>query len=794
MANEIKGTPQSARTAVETSQPGTPAGKESFLARATAALAACLTRLLRLARYAYLLRVPILVGVFLFAFPVLALAPGSGLRSLFQNLFLMGPLATFWSTVAALVLAWSVLLTGRIVLLNCEDRFNVPSKMTAATLKGWHFFGILALALPAILGQFTQQGDFRPNEGLCMPCVWAVVAAAFFAYLLAFVALWVAVWLAPPGTQGSALTFPCFPFMRRWLQWADRHHVLPKGLRLGLWIRRRLPGSLWRGYLASDGFLWSGHWLALLFGLATAALYFFIDWWHGRSVGLQDASVTALTFVLILLLNTNWILSFAAFFLDHFRIPVLLPLALFALISGNVRSSDHFFQVQPGKDRSALSPGDVLRARSNKPIVVIATAGGGIQAAAWTTQVLAGLQQQYEEWYPGQSFAENVTVISSVSGGATGSMFYANLYDRTLPQHFDAKKLLTLTDVASLSSLDDVAWALVYHDIPRIFFSSRNKIFDRGYILEETWKERGKINQPLSGWRDGLKDGWRPAMIFNSTIAETGEQLAFSTTRWKQELDPETNKEIVPRRRDFYDMYSKEGLDLPVVTAVRLAASFPYVTPAARPNTPAPDDYHMIDGGYYDNYGVSNLIAWLEEGLTDLQSTCNQSGSGPKDKQPCAMPQILVIQIRSFPPDAEAQPRKKGWGFQLYAPIEGLISVRSTAQLVRDREALTLFSRRWESKDPRIAPVNMQFATFEFGGCKTDEEGPQGKNKAIRDKAVNPPLSWAMNPSQVQAVKDDWNARVARANACKSDPNIDKVRCFFDPHSTRCGNLPHGPD
>jgi hypothetical protein len=425
------------------------------------------TRLLRIARYAYLLRVPIIIAVVLFAFPFAALLQKSPLRVLLQNLFLLDggdttwPWPTFWSTMAALVLSWSILLTARIVLLNCKDRFNLPSVMTAADLRGWPFFAIVTLALPTILGQFTQQGDFRPSQGFCLSCVFAVLAGTFCAYILAFAALWFAVLLAPPRTQGSALTFPCLAFMRAWLNWADNHHVLPKGIRAGFWARKNLPCSLWSGYIAHDGFMWSGHWLALLFGLATFVIYFFIDWWHGNNLG-EVSQVTALTFILLLLLNANWVAAFVGFFLDRFRIPVLVPLALVALIAGNNRASDHYFHVEPiAAGTGAIPPGEVLRARKGKPIVVIATAGGGIQAATWTTQVLTGLEEEVERWKPGQHFFEHVTVISSVSGGATGSMFYLNLYDPAISQHFHFDQLSGLVQLASQPSLDDVAWAFV---------------------------------------------------------------------------------------------------------------------------------------------------------------------------------------------------------------------------------------------------------------------------------------------------------------------------------------------
>ena len=195
----------------------------------------------------------------------------------------------------------------------------------------------------------------------------------------------------------------------------------------------------------------------------------------------------------------------------------------------------------------------------------------------------------------------------------------------------------------------------------------------------------------------------------------------------------------------------------------------------------------MIDGGYYDNYGISSLIVWLEQGLTELRHACEQTSRGSKEKQPCSstvLPRILVVQIRPFPGDEEAQPKKKGWAFQLYAPIKGLLSVRSTPQLLRDREALTLFAQRWEPGDVTTSQAKILFATFEFGGFNATE----------RDKAVNPPLSWAMSPSQIQAVKEDWTERVNHADPNQDDPNVNQVHCFFDPSFSLCDKLSRAPE
>src|SRR5215469_17207795 len=100
------------------------------------------------AAYLYLRRVPILIGAFIFVFPFLALWPESHLTALFQNLFMLGPAGTFWCATAVAVLIWSLLFTGRLVLVNGQDRFNRPQPIAADKLSGRSLLTVLIVALP----------------------------------------------------------------------------------------------------------------------------------------------------------------------------------------------------------------------------------------------------------------------------------------------------------------------------------------------------------------------------------------------------------------------------------------------------------------------------------------------------------------------------------------------------------------------------------------------------------------------------------------------------------------------
>jgi hypothetical protein len=51
-----------------------------------------------------------------------------------------------------------------------------------------------------------------------------------------------------------------------------------------------------------------------------------------------------------------------------------------------------------------------------------------------------------------------------------------------------------------------------------------------------------------------------------------------------------------------------------------------------------------------------------------------------------------------------------------------------------------------------------------------------------------------MNPSQIQAIKDDWSGRINRQDPNQDDANIDRVHCFFDPGFLRCPGLTNQPE
>src|SRR5690606_7920727 len=115
------------------------------------------------------------------------------------------------------------------------------------------------------------------------------------------------------------------------------------------------------------------------------------------------------------------------------------------------------------------------------------------------------------------------------------------------------------------------------------------------------------------------------------TVMETGERLMLTglnfPIRSSLTNEPQAMGDVrdsayqdtaglrAPTHREYLQMEPEVGL--PLWTAARLSATFPYVTPAARPELSISGktdavarrrSFHLIDGGYYDNYGVAAAL------------------------------------------------------------------------------------------------------------------------------------------------------------------------------------------
>ena len=241
------------------------------------------------------------------------------------------------------------------------------------------------------------------------------------------------------------------------------------------------------------------------------------------------------------------------------------------------------------------------------PLIVVAVDGGGIRAAVWTTVVMAQLERDLP------AFPYLVRVVTGASGGMVGIASYvASLQPpgsahrhRDLPG--DPVSHAELVDRVATDSLGTVARELVFKDVflpPFLHPTS-----DRGLALERAWEKSTRIlGRPFADLGAGEAAGWRPSLIVSPLILEDGRRLLISNLDVSDLATVPVEPPSLQALEYFGHIEPRPGT-LRVSTAVRLNASFPYVSPAAQLPTDPPR--HTLDAGYYDEHGVELAGTWI---------------------------------------------------------------------------------------------------------------------------------------------------------------------------------------
>ena len=689
--------------------------------------------------YIYLLRVPLLIWIFLVAFPWVAVprhAPaGSLLRGIFdisgrsEPLSILCALSFFLVTLASLLAAAAIGLTARLILLDGEERFgtgHIPRRPGVRLM-----YRLIPLLVPFSLLVGVCVETYTSSDG---GVGWWAAALGIPSGVAVFVfvmrplhdALWDRVILQKTGNSGF--------LPESFWNWA----VPPTTFVLELAV---LPLALSpEGYedpithelrdrhrFAAIQLTVSLFFYGLLFALKTES-----------GVGTEPPVIPTLCLIIVLAMLLCWFLSALTFFFDRFRVPLLLIVAVYGWLVSGLPQGDHFYPAEPlSKQPALLTPTQVLQRRAGKTVVLVAASGGGIQAEAWSARVLSGLKQDMEGNGQGSEFDHSIVLISSVSGGSVGTMFFVDAYrdDGTLPPVGPDLDNYPPVKAAEVSSLDEVTWGMVYPDLvwslapvfkgvsvrPPHLLNGPNITSDRGTAIEKAWKLSPTIEKAtLAKWQEQTAVGAKPAVIFNATEVESGDRFLLSTSSLGTGPSSENYDKV--GRRVFSEVYP--GFDVPIVTAARLSATFPFVTPAARiwKKDVFAKDNHIVDGGYYDNYGVATLVEWLDNALTNA------------DQKPS---KVIIVQIRdSATGVVKAPSRHGGWFFQTLQPLETLESVRGTAQFSRNEVAMDFVTKHG------LYGIPIETVEFEYRGGA--------------DAPADVPLSWHLTAADKRALHEEW--------------------------------------
>ncbi len=652
-----------------------------------------------LAQYLFFIRFPVLLALALTLFPIAGprLAP-----NMLNNIFALDDRWIAGVMFAAVLCAFAVVHTARLIWLSAPFRVQLSfdkrepdaGRAGARALNDprharwgafWATLGLLAVA--PLAWRLARSGDAA--HPLAMIAL-GVAAAAAARWVGDRMASWMSPgWLVPPP-GADALRKPSAP----------ARTTKPVRVQLQeLYTPPSIDDDLLRRYRGM-------HARALALAVLSFAVYGSAALMGGTSDG--GAAVPALIYLLVFLLVLTWVLGFAAFLLDGLRVPIVGFVVALVWAASVISPSVHVYETVDRADAwPAFYPALTSRAsRAGGTLVVVAASGGGITASLWTAYVLQQLAADLS--VTANDFHDHVALVSAVSGGAVGAMYYIDAFHLASPTDDgrpDADDMASIVDRSADSSLSAVAWGLVFLDFNRPIFGRWLGAHDRGWALERQWDRRlDHTGTTIGSWADGVRAGWRPVPVFGATEQETGARLA-----------------LTPVAMPDGGTGGVHGRDLRVVTAARLSAAFPYISPEPRPegDDAASAGYHLADGGYYDNSGIAVALDMVEQWLASTPHP--------------AVTKIALVEIRAAGlADRAPGVRADSLSNELTGPLETLYNVRSTSQRERSEDAINLARKGWNS----AYQVRMEHFLFRL----TNDQ----------------PLSWHLSHDDVALIEDHW--------------------------------------
>jgi hypothetical protein len=442
------------------------------------------------------------------------------------------------------------------------------------------------------------------------------------------------------------------------------------------------------------------------------------------------------------------------------------------------------------------------------PMLIVATAGGGIRAAYWTATVLERLDFDLRAV---GGVSPYLFAISGVSGGSVGATaFVAALAAREKdgckadPAHSDTDPCPEATNYLKGDFLAPALASWIFVDGPSNLLPNLGQI-DRGTAIERSFEEASEnwLARPfLSFFPKNAEPSWRPILLLNATHEETGQRAI--TAHVKVERDVFLNS---------LDALHLLGGDVRASTAAHNSARFFYVSPAGNLGN---DNGSVIDGGYFENYGA---LSALELSRAAKHTLASEKPAIKRiilliSSDPDLDPNRALVRIRRAtatngaecvpsvaerePPDADATAdgdlanfqsvaRTTGFGGfldgavtrngylnELFAPVIGIQSVReahgaraaaelateicaewlpgdtSAEETVRTSGAASVLDKAKQaavSSDPGPAPVQPNHSYFaHMAMCRSHKPG--------ESRPVMAPLGWVLSQATRDAFKE----------------------------------------
>jgi hypothetical protein len=248
-------------------------------------------------------------------------------------------------------------------------------------------------------------------------------------------------------------------------------------------------------------------------------------------------------------------------------------------------------------------------------MVFLCVSGGGKRAALWSFSAM----QTADSLSDGNLF-KNSILITGASGGLIGASYYRELKLREIKGENTKPYARIHRQNISTDNLNPMIFGLLANDLfvgfTKFEYAGNAYQRDRGYTFEEQLNNiTGKLmDKPITAYDSSERKADIPMMILTPTIVNDGRKLYIASRpvsfmNYEIMNFPEYTSQKFSGV-DFQRLFKNHGAEkLRFLSALRMAATFPYITPNT--NLPTSPSIYIMDAGISDNFGLTDAARFL---------------------------------------------------------------------------------------------------------------------------------------------------------------------------------------
>ncbi|MEP7237986.1 MAG: hypothetical protein ABI685_08980, partial [Ferruginibacter sp.] len=351
-----------------------------------------------------------------------------------------------------------------------------------------------------------------------------------------------------------------------------------------------------------------------------------------------------------------------------------------------------------------------------KPVIIfINVSGGGLRSGTFVMNTL----QQLDSAVNGKLMPHTM-LMSGASGGMLAATYYRELYRKQQNNKQPGLYSSVYADNIAKDLLNPLFSSMVSRDIfsPSQKFSvgDYKYVKDRGYAFEQKLNKNtdNLLGQQLHEYSADEKAAKIPLTIFNSTITRDGRRMMICTQPISFMMKPAlfaNDAAVSPDAVDFTAMFSKQNpLNIRLLTALRMNATFPYVLPNVwLPSNPVID---VMDAGLRDNFGEETTMRFIDNFKDWLKSNTSA---------------VIVLQMRDRMTDNFQEPFETGSITDII--IKPGTMLQHNWQKLQDYSEADQFSYLYGNND-----LNMQHIVFMYVPFAEDKGAALNFHLTAREK------------------------------------------------------------